>query len=312
MSDFHRCVCYRCPTNMAKDFQLRLTDRDGEILEALDRFPVTAEQLCKLSGCFGRPFGDAHAVRRRMRKLAASSLVLARPYAVASFGSSPAYYKLTRGGYRMLHGPDVQLPKRRYFDAIGQARHPHTRALVDLLVHLFVATSEAGYRVQRFARENSVVFDTSVGELRPDAAFQIQTERRAFNFVVECDRGTERVQSSRDTESIERKLRGYLSHAKSLSAFDRNRYVVLFVTSRSGLRLKHIMAHASAITMNWQRTLFLGISLADFLSADRPLDDACFWNPQFKSASMIPSPKTPGSQPVNLDPNLLPSFPVFC
>ena len=157
-----------------------------------------------------------------------------------------------------------------------------------------------------------MVFETSVGELRPDAAFQIQTGRRAFNFVVEFDRGTERVQSSRDTESIERKLRGYLSHAKSLSAFDRNRYVVLFVTSRSGLRLKHIMAHASAITMNWQRTLFLGISLADFLNAERPLDDACFWNPQFKSASMIPTAKNRGSRPVNLDPNLLPSFPVFC
>ena len=220
---------------MAKCYDTKLTARDQEILQALDHFPLTAAQLCKLSRTFDQPFADVHLVRRRLRKLAKIDLVKAFPYAVASFGSSPAYFKLTRAGYRLLYGDDVVMPKRRYFDVIGQARHPHTRALVDLLVHLFVATKDAGYRVERFARENSVVFETSVGELRPDAAFQIQTDRRAFNFVVEFDRGTERVQSSRDTESIERKLRGYLSHSKSLKAFDRNRYVVLFVTSRSCL-----------------------------------------------------------------------------
>ena len=303
--------CYRCQAKMAKKYAFRLTGRDNAILEAIDRFPLTADQLCRISVTFEHPFSDVHSVRRRLRKLAAAGLVQARPYAVASYGSSPAYYKLTRDGYRMQYGHDAELPKRRYFDPIGQARHPHTRKLADFLVHVFSVAHDAGYRIQHFARENSVVLETASGELRPDAAFQVIAGNRALNFLVELDNGTERVQSKRDTESIERKIRGYYSHSRAMKAFDRDRYVVLFVTTRSAVRLKHMMAHASAITSNSQRTLFLGTTLDDFLTRKDALSAKCFLSPDFKSTAMIPQ-SSRGTDRTKVEPNLISTFPAFC
>ena len=297
---------------MAKQNATKLTARDYEILQSLDQFPLTPNQLCKLSRSFVMPFQDVHAVRRRLRKLAGIDLVRKFPYAVASFGSSPAYYKLTRAGYRVLHGPDAVLPKRRYFDSIGQARHPHTRALVDLLIHVFVSVHSAGDRIQHYARENDVSLETTVGVLRPDAAFQIVSQQQVLNFVVELDNGTERVRSRVDTESIERKIRGYDSHSRGVKAFDSKRYVVLFVTTRSVERLKHMMAAASALVKNPNRRLFLGATLADLLQRTKPMHDTCFLSPCFQYESAIPLKrsrrKTRPKEPVDL----LPPAPAFC
>lgn len=295
---------------MAKHSETIITGRDTEILESLDRFPLTPTQLCKLSLTFAMPFSDVHPVRRRLRKLARSGLVKAFPYAVASFGSSPAYYQLTRAGYRMLHGPDADLPNRRYFDPIGQARHPHTWSLVDFLVHLFVVTDRAGGEIRHFTRENSVTIKTTTMTLRPDAGFQIFLRGRAFNFVVELDNGSERVRSRLDVESIERKIRGYDAHSQSLPAYHASRYVVLFVTTRSIERLKHLLAAADALMQNSQRTLFLGGSLQQLLLEDDLLRDCCFLTPQFTRTSMIPFTKgTPRQKPST---KFLTSLPAFC
>ena len=297
---------------MAKQFTTKLTARDYEILQSLDQFPLTPNQLCKLSQSFAMPFQDVHAVRRRLRKLAGIELVRKYPYAVASFGSSPAYYKLTRAGYRVLHGPDAALPKRRYFDSIGQARHPHTRALVDLLVHLFVSVQNTGDRIQHYARENDVSLETTVGVLRPDAAFQIVSQDQVYNFVVELDNGTERVRSRVNTESIERKIKGYDSHSRGLDAFDSKRYVVLFVTTRSTERLKHMMAAASVLVKNPNRRLFLGATLGNLLGQSDPMRDACFLSPQFRYESAIPVKRNRRKLQPKERADLLPPTPAFC
>lgn len=295
---------------MAKESQTIITGRDNEILESLDRFPLTPAQLYKLSETFAMPFGDVHAVRRRLRKLASAGLVKAFPYAVASFGSSPAYHQLTRAGYRLIHGPDAELPKRRYFDAIGQARHPHTWSLVDFLVHLFVVTHRMDGVVRHFTRENSVSIKTSTITLRPDAGFQIDLNGQAFNFVVELDNGSERVRSRLDVESIERKIRGYDAHSASLPAYDASRYVVLFVTTRSADRLKHLMAAADSIMQNKQRTLFLGGNLDELLNQDALLTDCCFLTPQFSRTSMIPKAKANSGKIRST--KFLTTLPAFC
>ena len=301
----------------AKRFPIKYTQRDQAILESIERFPLTPDQLCKLSQTFEQPFSDSHSVRRRLRKLVSADLIRANPYAVASFGSSPAYYKLSRSGYRLLHGFDAELPPRRYFEAIGQARHPHTIALTDFLVHLFLDAHREGYEVRHFVRENSVSFETSSGLLRPDAAFQLVAGDRAFNFVIELDNGSERVRSRQDIESIERKIRGYDSHSQSFGAFDPQRYVVLFVTTRCGQRLKHIMSAADNLMSNRQRTLFLGTSLADFLSREHPLHERSFLTQQFKFSSLISGSKTTGSETSvksaeKVETKLMPTVPVFC
>lgn len=298
--------------NSAKRFPFKYTNRDQEILESLERFPLTPDQLCKLSQTFNQPFTDSHSVRRRLRKLVAADLIRANPYAVASFGSSPAYYKLSRNGYRLLNGFDAELPPRRYFEPIGQARHPHTIALTDFLVHLFVDVHRKGFEVRHFARENSVSFETSVGILRPDAAFQIVVDGRAFNFVVELDNGSERVRSRQDIESIERKIRGYDSHSRAFRAFDSGRYVVLFVTTRCGERLKHLMAAADTLMSNRQRTLFLGATLSQLLTKEKVLDCPAFLTPQFENTTIIPTVGTSPARPAKQTAKLMPPVPSFC
>ncbi len=277
---------------MAKSPALKIGPRDEELLAALDHSPFTAAQLLALSASFARPFPDEHSVRRRLRQLAAGGLVRAFPYAVASLGRSPSYYKLTRAGYRHLYGLDAPLPNRRYFEAVADAHHHHTLAMAEFLVHLLVSAHNEGVEVRRFARENSVVIDAGTFRLRPDCAFQlVPPGGRPLNFVVELDNGTERVRSQLDTESIERKIRGYDAHQQSLAAFDPARYVVLFVTTRSAIRLSAIMDTARRLARNPQRRLFLGITLANFLTSADPLFGDCHVDTPGCHVSLVP-PRT--------------------
>ncbi len=146
-----------------------------------------------------------------------------------------------------------------------------------------------GIEVRYFARENSVRMEAAGSVLYPDCAFQLFTPSgRAFNFVVELDNGTERIRSSQDVESIERKVRGYELHQSSMPSFDHGRFVVLFVTTRSTDRLAHILQAAARILRNPKRTLFLGVTLSTFLNYDTPLTAPLFQSPTGRQQSLIP------------------------
>lgn len=121
--------CYTQTHSMPKRFNTKIGPRDIDILMALDRTPLTPSQLCSLSKTFTVPFLDEHNLRRRLRRLADSSLVKSWPYAIVTDGRSPQYFKLTREGYRLLHGADAALPRRRYFEEISHGHHYHTHAL---------------------------------------------------------------------------------------------------------------------------------------------------------------------------------------
>jgi len=141
---------------MAKRTLLKLGDRDIEMLSALDRCVLTPEQMWQLSVTFVRPFSDASFARRRLRQLARADYVRAFPYALASSGRSPNYFRLTRTGFQTLYGIDAVLPQRRQFEAIADAHHHHTRALAEVIVHLCVTAHQAGIEVREFWRENSL------------------------------------------------------------------------------------------------------------------------------------------------------------
>ena len=210
-------------------------------------------------------------------------------YATASRGGSPSYWKLTRDGYRVLHGSDAVLPGRRHFEEIALGHHHHTKCLADFLVQTFVSAHALGTEVRYFARENSVRMEAAGSVLYPDCAFQLFTNSgRAFNFVVELDNGTERIRSPQDIETIERKLRGYDLHQSSTPSFDHGRFVVLFVTTRSSDRLTHILQAAARIMRNPKRTLFLGVTLSGFLSHDAPLTAPLFLSPTGRAQRLIP------------------------
>lgn len=61
-----------------------LTARDLDLLTALDRCPLTADQTVKLSRTFSLPFPGDRLLRRRMTKLAQSGLVRRATYTAPS------------------------------------------------------------------------------------------------------------------------------------------------------------------------------------------------------------------------------------
>ncbi len=272
-----------------------VTPRDIEILMALDRSPLTARQILKLSNSFDLPVTTERRVRERLQQFERIGWVHSWPYATTAHGGSPHYWKLTHNGFRLFHGSDMPLPSRRHFEEIGISHHHHTMSLADFIVQTFVAAHRLGIEVRHFARENSVRLESAGSVLFPDCAFQLFTrDGRAFNFVVELDNGTERIRSSQDIESIERKLRGYDLHQSSIPSFDHGRFVVLFVTTRSADRLTHILEAAARIMRNPKRTLFLGVTLSEFLNHDAPLTTPIFRSPIDRQQSLIPS-KSPNS-----------------
>ena len=281
---------------MAKRLTTTIGPRDIELLTALDRCPLTVAQLCRLSQTFEQPFGNEHLLRRRLRRLAKSELVRSWPYEVASLGRSQHYFKLTRGGYRLLYGEDVALPKRRYFEAIAAGHHHHTQSLAEFLVQLLVTGHQQGVEVRHFARENSVCLKADGFTLYPDAAFQLVTpDQRSFNFCLELDNGTERIRSRQDVESIERKLRGYDAHQSQFEALDPARYLVLFVTTRSQVRLQHILDLAGMVMQNPQRTVFVGVDLETFLNTDDPFTEAVLTDHRSLKRTIVPISRKPHS-----------------
>lgn len=291
---------------MTKTLNAKIGDRDIEILTAIDRHPLTAIQLCALSQTFATPFQDANNLRRRLRVLSHAGLIQNWSYAIASAGRSSQYFKLTRDGFRLLYGINSPLPRRRYFESISAGHHHHTFCLAELLVHLIVTGHRHGCRIEHFARENSVCLEvTSAGDpvstdaaasattsavftLYPDCAFVVRTsEGRCFPFVVELDNGTERVRSKLDVESIERKLRGYDAHQSQFDKFHPDRYLVLIVSTRSKVRIDHILSLAATVMQQPLRTVFLGADLPALLAGD-PYWDSLFVDHRGLKRTLVP------------------------
>ena len=265
-----------------------LTDRDEEILLALDRCPLTVVQMLKLSQAFpGQPFTSVRSVQDRLHKLFDAGWVRSWPYAIANHGSPPDYYRLTPLGFRLVHGEHAPPPAKRHFSELSIGHHHHTNALADFIVHTLVAAHRRSIRLAHFYRENTL--QLRVGDdvlLWPDSAFELHTaSRQQFNFLVELDTGTERVRSQKDTDSWQRKIRLY----NQLQ--DRNypdRFRVLVVCTRSSGRLQSILTLASQQASNPHRTLFYAIALPDYLAQPDALCHPCFRDHRGQRVSLIP------------------------
>lgn len=280
---------------MTKKINFKIGQRDLDLLGALDRCPMTARQLCQLSVTFDQPFSDEGNLRRRLRTFASADIVKKFPYAIASDGRTPNYYKLTREGYRLIYGESTAMPKRRYFEAISPGHHHHTNSLADLIVHLCVTAQQNDCHILHFARENSVKLVAEPFTLYPDAAFVIErSDGRRFPFVLEFDNGTERVRSKQDVESIERKIRGYEAHQSQYGAHDPSRYLVLFITTRSELRLRYILDVAAEVMKQPKRRVFVGCEIQNFLTID-PFQSAAFQDHRGLRRTIVPAGQTKSS-----------------
>lgn len=261
-----------------------LTDRDQELLAVLARGPHEKRQLLQISQRFATPFTSERYLRKRLQTLRDVGWVGSWPYATTGQGAV-LYYKLTRTGFRLLHG-DAPLPPRSFFSPVPHAAQPHARLLADFVVHADVAAWRVGVKLTDYYTDKTLRLDIEGQCLYPDSAFQLLGhDGKAFKFFVELDNGTERVETRKDVESLERKLRLYDLHRdRSPQAFR-----VLFVTTRTGKRLEHLLGTARRIVRNPQRPLFYGITLSDFLRQPSALTFPIFRSHQGNFVTAIPS-----------------------
>lgn len=262
-----------------------VTERDIEILTALDRVPLTAQQMLAVSETFSRPFGSERTVRERLQAMTDAGWIRSSLYALPSSGGSPKYYFPAREGYRILHGPAALPPTKRHFSPLSISRQHHTKALADFLVHMFRASHRSGVRVTEFYRENTLKLTVGDDVLYPDSSFQIITDDRPLNFIVEIDNHTETIRSPKDTETWERKLRVYDRLQDSIQ----NRFRVLAVTTRSTDRLRHILSTAAGVLRNPQRSLIYGIDLPTFIHEEQPLHTSVFRDHLGRATALIAS-----------------------
>jgi hypothetical protein len=263
-----------------------LTDRDVEILQALDRCPLTVQQLLKLSQTFsGQWFTSVRSVQDRLQKLRQAGWLQSWPYAFPIRGGSPDYYRLTLLGFRLLHGENASPPAKRHFSEVHVARHHHTHSLAEFLAHTFTAAHRRRIILKNFYRENTLSLPVDGTVAYPDSVFELHVpDGRRFNFLVELDNGTERVRSEKDTDSWQKKIRLY----NVLQ--DRNypdRFRVLVVCTRCSGRLRSILQLAGQHATNPQRALLYGVHLDDYLKEPDALCAPCFRNHRDEPVSLV-------------------------
>ena len=270
----------------ASDSPLRLvTPRDRDLFEALDRCPLTVRQLLKLSVTFAYPFTTERRVQERLQYLCEAGRVRRWFYATAGQGAL-SYYTLTMLSYRLLHGEDAASPSRGVFEPVGLSRQPHTQALADALVHLFVCARAAGIAVEDFKRENSLRLNCAEENLFPDGAFRlVGADGRSFAFFLELDNSTESIRSQTSIDSWQRKVRFYERYQDSKT----ERFRVLAVTTGGEARIRNLLACAASLARNPQRSLIYGISLDAFLTDREAVTAACFRNHRGETASLVQS-----------------------
>ena len=217
-----------------------LTNRDEEVLLALDRCPLTVTQLLKLSSTFkSRMFTRPRSVQDRLQKLKGAGWVQSWPYATVSRGGSPDYYKLTLLGFHMLHGHNAPPRTKRQFAELSVGHHHHTHSLANSSCTAssppIAAASSSGISTRRIRCPLPIDGET----LLPRFRLRVAHPRRS---PVQLHRGTRQRHRAgslgQDTESWQKRIRLY----NVLQ--DRNypdRFRVLVVCTRCSGRLRSIL-----------------------------------------------------------------------
>jgi hypothetical protein len=262
-----------------------LTPRDIDVLAWLARTPLTNDQLLRLSTTFAAPFRSDSRVRGRLLRMRAAGWVRRYRYATSERGTPADYYKLTLAGYRILQGESAESPTKRFFDELKLGRHHHAKSLADVLVHTATSAHQSVIRMSDIHPENTLRLEIGSERLYPDGAFSLTTSSgRGFNFCLELDCGTEALRSTKDRDSIERKIRFYDRYQDTAS----ERFRVLFVVTRSEDRLAHILETAGKVVRNTRRSLCYGVLLEDSLRCPEALTSPCFRGQRVEPVALIP------------------------
>ena len=159
-------ACYSGPMN------LKVTDRDREVFAALEKLPLTTEQLLRFSETFNEPFYNQRIVERRLDRLATSGFLRCCYYAFPRKGRNPSYWRLRPKAYRLVQTKSSP-PKRSKFQPIGVSDHFHAYHVNEVVSQAMLSTHAAGIEVSEFSveqklainDEQSVVPDATLGVL---------------------------------------------------------------------------------------------------------------------------------------------------
>jgi len=273
---------------MARVGQRRqVTQRDREILTALDYTPLTTRQLKYLSTTWSLPFSSLRKARERLQELAQIGLVRTDRYAALAPGQPENYYRLTLSGFRLLRGPDELPPTKSYCSPIGISRQAHTKALADFLVHTIVSAHQSGLTLSGYYRENTLRLAAGAESVYPDAAFVLVTpDRTHYRFFVEIDFGTERLRSSISDATWERKVRVY---DRVQDEHGQSRFRVLVISANnSHTRLDNMLSTAASQQRNSNRTLFLAATLVGFAATRLAVTAEVFRDHRGHRQSLVP------------------------
>lgn len=262
------------------------TSRDDEILAALTRCPLTAEEIFKLSQTWSQRFTSLRRVQERMQDLSAAGQLQAWRYTTTGQGSARLYYKLTLTGYRTVMQDDqIKPPTKRFFHEISPGRHRHQRALSQFIVQTYLAAHQRGIKVTDFHPENTFRIDCRERPLWPDARFTLTLPNGSrFSYCVELDNSTESVLSYKSADSILSKMQRYL-----VDMVGSPHYRVLFVVTGAKERKQNIVEAARQLTGENGFVPFYIVSLDDYLAHTDALFNPCFHSPQDENISLLRS-----------------------
>ncbi|QDV48404.1 replication-relaxation family protein [Gimesia fumaroli] len=255
------------------------TARDDDILAALARCPLTAEEILKLSQTWSQPFLSLRRVQERMKDLTTVGQLHSWRYATTGPGGARLYYKLTLAGYRTVMQDDqIEPPTKRFFHEISPGRHRHQRALSQFIVQTYVAAYHRGIKVIDFHPENTFRIDCGERPLWPDARFTLALPNGTqFSYCVELDNSTESVLSYKSADSISNKMGRYLVDMVVMP----QPYRVLFAITGSPDRLQHIIDAAGQYKISEQSLApFYVVWLDDYLAHPDAFFRPCFHSPQ--------------------------------
>lgn len=249
-----------------------LSPRDLALLQLLDRTPATAAHILKASVTFGQEsFSNERRVRERTQSLVKMHLV--RNFSLALSGGGLAnYYRPAPEGYRVVHGPEAELPHRSFFASLPPSRLLHTMQLADAIVHALVCAYIARIKLTGFHRENELILEVGSHRTTPDCHFQFLAGGKTFNVLFELDRSSESLDSLA-LNSIRRKLVAYEAYQDYAWALwkqggkhgTRPYFRVAFLTATLE-RAHNVLALARQCAGNVDRRLCYASTLDSFLT----------------------------------------------
>ena len=262
--------------------RVSLSPRDLSLLRLLGWTPATTALLLRASAAFdGEPFANERRLRERLQTLADAGIVRSWPTAQAG-GGLQNYYKLTPLGFDTILGADAARPPRAFFAEVSPSLFVHTFRLAEVIVETTRACHARRATIDRFLRENELIFTAGDRQVQPDCFFRLTSAGRSFNLAFEIDNSMSSIDAFA-VNSIRQKLATYAAYQETLltqwlaagKKWPRPRFRVVFLT-RTVARAYHILSFAAETTANKGRRLIYAATQESYVTAADPLHAPIF------------------------------------